>query len=179
MRVRARTVVAAPPAAVWAFVDDPARYLQFMAGITRWERDGDRDRGVGARYRTLMRVGSAEVGGLVEVVEHAPPRDLAWTSVTGIAQRGRWRLRPRADGRTDVELRLAYGVSGPSAVAWLATRLAAPTVEGHLRGTLAQLKRQVEHEQLRSAAAARRASRDGVGPGQAAAAIAELVARRT
>ena len=33
-------------------------------------------------------------------------RDLAWTSVTGIDQRGRWRLRETDDGRTRVTLRL-------------------------------------------------------------------------
>ena len=50
---------------------------------------------------------SAEIGGLVEVVEYDEPRDLAWTSVTGIDQRGRWRLRERAAAhRTHVELRL-------------------------------------------------------------------------
>jgi uncharacterized membrane protein len=163
MRVRASIRIDAPPEAVWAFVDDPARYLHFMAGISRWERDGDRPRGRGARYRTLMRVGSAEVGGLIEVVEHDPPRDLAWASVTGIAQRGRWRLRPLSGGRTEVELRLAYGVSGPAPVAWVATRLAAREVGGHLRRSLAQLKRQVEHEEVRSAAAERRAARDGPG----------------
>ena len=40
-----------------------------------------------------MHVGSADVGGLIEVVEYHPPGDLAWTSITGIDQRGRWRLR--------------------------------------------------------------------------------------
>ena len=44
-----------------------------------------------------MRVGSADIGGLIEVVECDPAADLAWTSITGIDQRGRWRLR-EADG---------------------------------------------------------------------------------
>ena len=37
---------------------------------------------------------------------------MAWTSVTGIDQRGRWRLRETEDGRTRVTLRLAYGAPG-------------------------------------------------------------------
>ena len=37
-------------------------------------------------------VGSAEVGGVVEVIEWDPPHELAWTSITGIEQRGRWIL---------------------------------------------------------------------------------------
>ena len=130
-----------------------------MSGITRWEVVGDQREGLGARYRMLMRVGSAEIGGLVEVVEFVESRDLAWVSVTGVDQRGRWRLREAGRSRTRVEFRLAYGVAGSGVFGYVAERLAAPTVRGHLRRTLQQLKRQVEHEQLRAAAAARRAAR--------------------
>ena len=37
---------------------------------------------------------------------------MAWTSITGIDQRGRWRLREADDGRTQVELRLCYSPGG-------------------------------------------------------------------
>jgi uncharacterized membrane protein len=159
MRVQADIDIAAPPATVWEFIIDPTRYLHFMAGITRWEIAGDRATGLGARYRTLMRVGSAEVGGLVEVVEWDEECDLAWSSVTGVDQRGRWRLRVRPDDHTHVELRLAYGVAGSGILGWVAEQVAAPTVRGHLRRSLQQLKRQVEHEQLRRQAAQRRSKR--------------------
>jgi uncharacterized membrane protein len=163
MRVGAAIEVTAPAGAVWAFVDDPSRYLHFMSGITRWEVMSAAPSGLGARYRMLMHVGSAEVGGLVEIVEHDPCRDMAWVSVVGIDQRGRWRLRERRRGdgsaTTRVELRLSYGVAGSGIFGWMAEHVAAPTVRGHLRRSLQQLKRQVEHEQLRSAAAARRAAR--------------------
>ncbi len=165
MRVQASIQVAAPAAAVWAFIDDPEHYLHFMSGVTRWEVTGDQASGLGARYRMLMRVGSAEIGGLVEVVEHDEPSDMAWNSVTGIDQRGRWRLRERRLGRTDVELRLSYGVAGSGLLGWVAERVAAPTVQDNLRRTLHQLKRQVEHEQLRSAAAARREAKQRAAAG--------------
>jgi uncharacterized membrane protein len=77
--------------------------------------------------------------------------------VTGIDQRGRWRLRERESGRTHVELRLSYGVAGGGIPGWIAEQLAAGTMRNHLRRSLQQLKRQVEHEQLRRAAAERRA----------------------
>ena len=162
MRVEAKLEISAPPALVWEYVSDPSRYLHFMSGITRWEVVGDKRVGLGARYRMLLRVGSAEVGGLIEVVEFVRDADLAWTSITGIDQRGRWRLRPANDGRTTVTtLRLSYGVAGSGIWGWLADRVSAPTVRGHLRRSLQQLKRQVEHEQLRAAAAERRRSRMG------------------
>ncbi len=158
MRVAAATDVGAPPEAVWAFVSDPRRVLHFMSGITRWEVVSEEPTGLGARYRMLMRVGGAEVGSLVEVVEWSEGRDLAWTSVTGIDQRARWRLRRRGAG-TRVELRLSYGVAGAGLPGWLAERLGARQVRSHLRRSLAQLKRQVEYEQLRNAATERRARR--------------------
>ena len=95
MRIAEHVDVLAPPPIVWEQVSDPARVLDFFAGVTRWECVGGPRTGLGARYRMLMRVGSAEVGGLIEVVEFDAERDLAWNSVTGIDQRGRWRLRPR------------------------------------------------------------------------------------
>ncbi len=159
MRIGAAVDISAPPQAVWEHVSDPERYLHFMSGITRWEVVSDKPRGLGARYRMLLRVGSAEVGGLIEVVEYSQPRDLAWTSVTGIDQRGRWRLRERPGGRTHLELRLSYGIAGAGLFGSLAERIAAPTVRGHLERSVRELKRQVEQEQTRRRAAAQRATR--------------------
>jgi uncharacterized membrane protein len=163
MRVAAQIDVSAPAADVWEFLIDPAKTLHFMHGVTRWELASENELGLGARFRMLMRAGSAEVGGLVEIVEHDEPSELAWNSITGIDQRGRWRLRERPHAhtpRTDVELRLSYGVAGAGIGGWLAERAAAPTVRGNLRRSLQQLKRQVEHEQLRREAARRRAAKD-------------------
>jgi uncharacterized membrane protein len=161
MRTSAHTTIGAPIETVWAFVSDPERALSFMSGVTRWEVDGDQATGLGARYRILLRVGSAEVGGLIEIVESEAPRELAWTSVTGVDQRGRWRLRAAPGGRTRAEIRLAYGVAGAGISGWLAERLAAPAVSRHLRNTVAQLRRVVEHEHSREQAARRRAGRAG------------------
>lgn len=157
MRVNGDIEVAAPIDLVWSIVTDPERVLSFMSGVTRWEVAGPEPTGLGARYQSLLRVGAAEVGGLIEIVEWLPPSECAWNSITGIDQRGRWRLRDRPDNRTKVELRLAYGVAGTGLTGWVAERIAAPTVSGHVRRTLRQLKRMVEHEQLRERAAARRA----------------------
>jgi uncharacterized membrane protein len=159
MRVRASVKVEAPIDRVWSIVSDPERVLSFMSGVTRWEVEGDLRAGLGARYRVLFRVGAAEIGGLIEMVEWDEPCEFAWSSVTGLDQRGRWRLRELPGGRTGVELRMAYGVAGSGFSGWLAERLAAPTVSGHVRRSLAQLKRVIEHEELRERAATRRAER--------------------
>jgi uncharacterized membrane protein len=158
MRVAEAITISAPAEQVWAIVSDPECVLEFMSGVTRWEVASPNPTGLGARYRVLFRVGSAEIGGLVEVVEWAPACDLAWTSVTGLDQRGRWRLRQTGRGGTRVEVRLAYGVAGAGLTGWIAEHVARPAVSGHLRRSLRQLKRIVEYEQLREQAALHRGS---------------------
>ena len=159
MRIAEHVDVLASPAIVFEQVSDPSRVLDFFAGVMRWECVGGPRAGLGARYRMLMRVGSAEVGGLIEVVEFDAGRDLAWNSVTGIDQRGRWRVRRGEQGLTRVELRLQFGVAGGGIWGWLSEHLAAPIVRGNVKRTLAQLKRAVEHEQVRAEASRRRAAR--------------------
>jgi uncharacterized membrane protein len=159
MRLSESIIVSAPPKLVWDYIADPDNALRYMSGITRWEVDGETRSGLGARYRMLMRVGSAEMGGLVEIVEFSEPLDMAWSSVTGVDQRGRWRLRRAGGGRTRVEFRFAYGVAGAGIAGYISERVAAPLIRGHLRRTLQQLRREVQHEHLRDQAATRQAER--------------------
>jgi uncharacterized membrane protein len=156
MRINESVVISAPPKLIWDYVVDPTNVLHYMSGVTRWEVCGEQRIGLGARYRVLFRVGAVETGGLIEVVEFDEPRDMAWSSVTGIDQRGRWRLRELDDGRTKVEFRLAYGVAGAGIAGWLSEWIAAPSMGSNVRRTLHQLKRQVEHEKLRAEASRRR-----------------------
>lgn len=160
MRLKESVVVSAPPKLVWDYIAEPGNYLHFMSGVTRWEVCSEKRNGCGARYRMLIRVGSAEVGGLIEVVEWNEGREMAWSSVTGVDQRGRWRLRELDDGRTRVEFRFAYGVAGSGIPGWIAELVAAPSLSRHVRRSLHQLKRQVEHERLRAEAARRRRERE-------------------
>ena len=160
MRLNESVVISAPPQVIWDYLAEPENYLRFMAGITRWEVVGEKRSGLGARYRMLMRVGAAEIGGLVEIVESTEPADMAWSSVTGIDQRGRWRIRRVDDTRTRVEFRFAYGVAGAGIPGWISELVAAPTIGRHLRRTLHQLKRQIEQERLRAEAERRRRARE-------------------
>jgi fatty-acyl-CoA synthase len=134
---------------IWEIVTDPEQYMQFADSITRWEPEGEKDRGLGARYAMRMRAGSAEVGGLVEVVEWDEGCDMAWNSVTGIDQRGRWRLRSQEDGTTKVSLRLSYQAPG-GLLGSISDRVSAPTVRGNLRRTLENLKAMIEGEEMSS-----------------------------
>ena len=163
MRIDQSIVISAPPQAVWDYLADPENYLRFMSGITHWEVVGDKPSGLGARYRILVRVGAAELGGLIEIVEWDEPYDQAWHSVTGVDQRGRWRIREEDGGRSRVEFRFAYGVIGGGIAGLIAELASAPTVRRQMRRTLQQLKRLVEHERQREMAERRRRRRETAG----------------
>jgi acyl-CoA synthetase (AMP-forming)/AMP-acid ligase II/uncharacterized membrane protein len=144
MRVEKSTAIDASREEIWELVADPCRYPGFMHGVTRLERKRDEpERGLGARYSIRFRVGSADVGGLVEIVEFDEPDDLAWTSVTGIDQRLRWRLRETDDGRTRVTLRLAYDAPG-GLLGAISEQVSKPMVARNLERTLHNLRREIE-----------------------------------
>jgi fatty-acyl-CoA synthase len=106
-----------------------------------------------------VRAGTAEVGGTVEVVEYEPNCELAWTSVTGIEQRGRWRLRELEPGVTTVTLRIAYRAPGG---VWglIADRVSARQVQADVRRTLRTLRERCEQPQPSSES--RRGARDPI-----------------
>jgi uncharacterized membrane protein len=143
MRVSEKRRISASRETIWAWVCDPARYPEFMDGVSRWSVQGDKNTGSGARWDVRLKVGSAPVGGLVEVVEYDEPGDIAWNSITGVTMRGRWRLRERGDGVTEVDLRLAYQAPG-GLMGLIADRVAAPMVSRSLKRSLRNLQMLVE-----------------------------------
>src|SRR5512144_47638 len=146
MRIEQRVTVDAPRHLVWEYVTEPANYPVYMDGLTRWDVAGERHKGLGARYRMLIRVGAAGVGGPIEIVVWQPNGDMAWRSVTGVDQRGRWRLRERGDGRTRVTFRFAYGVAGSGVAGLIAERVAARPLSRRFHQSLVNLKDAVEQQ---------------------------------
>ena len=112
MRVEQSFTIDAGIDRVWDVVYDLPNYKKWMAGLVRWEPEARKRKGLGARYNMRLKVGSVAVGSLIEIVECDPPCDLAWTSVTGLDQRGRWRLRELQGEGTQVTLRLSYQSPG-------------------------------------------------------------------
>src|SRR4051812_14635663 len=147
MRVEETITIDAPREAVWDVITDPETYTNILAGITRFDVEGDKQRGLGARYSMRMHVGSAEVGGLVEVVEFDTPRDMAWTSVMGLDHRVRWRLREKDDGSTRVTFRLSYQSPG-TLLGTVADYVSSPMVDNNLRESLERLKAEIEGDQM-------------------------------
>ena len=146
MRVERDILIDASPEEIWEVVSDPDNYDRFWHGLTRLERKND-EHGLGARFALRMRIGSADVGGLIEIVECDEAADMAWTSITGIDHRVRWRLREADDGRTRVVLRLSWDSPG-GLLGSTADRVAAPMVATTLEETLKNLALELEDEEV-------------------------------
>jgi uncharacterized membrane protein len=143
MRVQRQCVIDADRESVWKVVSDPGCYPEFMFSLKRWETVTDGPPAVGARYIVHWQIGSVPIGGVVEVVEFDGPRDLSWIGITGVSQRGRFRLRENGDGRTKVDFRLSYESAG-NVLGLIADRVVARQVGRNMGQTLKNLKRMVE-----------------------------------
>lgn len=153
MRAEQTLHIHARPSKVWEHVADPSRYTEWMRDITHFDRIGDGDTlTCGTRFSMRMKVGSAEVGGVIEIVELDECRDIAWHSVSGIDQRGRLRLREVEPGTTRVTFRVSY--QSPGGV-WglIADRVSGPQVRRNLAESLQALRDRCEEQ---SGAAERR-----------------------
>jgi acyl-CoA synthetase (AMP-forming)/AMP-acid ligase II len=145
MRIEESIDLLATPEEIWPVISSAGGLARVIVGVTRWEVEGRRKNGLGTRYRMLMEVGSAQVGGLIEVVECDEPSDFAWTSITGIDQRGRWRIRAQEDGTTRVTLRLSYHSPG-GFLAAVTDQISSRIVKGNIKESLERLRADLEGE---------------------------------
>jgi uncharacterized membrane protein len=143
MRLQRRIEIDADRDTVWKRVSDPGCYPEFMANLERWDAVTDGPPGVGSRYTGHWKIGSVPVGGVIEIVEFDESRDLAWIGITGITQRGRFRLRDCPDGRTKVSFRMSYEAPG-GLLALIADWVSARQVGRTMTQTLENLKKMTE-----------------------------------
>jgi acyl-CoA synthetase (AMP-forming)/AMP-acid ligase II/uncharacterized membrane protein len=149
VRIEEDITIAAPRERVWELIRDPAGYASLLDWVTTFEpHDEQRDPDIGARYDMRVQVGSANVGGLVEIVEYDPPREIVWTSITGVEQRGRLRLRTEPAEQTRLTMRLSYGAPG-ALLGTLAELLSVPQVSASVKRSLENVKRAAEGRERR------------------------------
>lgn len=140
--IRRSIAIEAPLRKVFDLVDDPGRYTEFFVGMTKWEPRSKKRRGVGAKYRVLMQVGSIEAGGTIRVTERVLNESIEWTWEQGIHQSGRWKVED-ADGGTQLTLEVRYDLSG-GPLGRVVEHLSGRIVERNLWATLLAARRLLE-----------------------------------
>jgi carbon monoxide dehydrogenase subunit G len=122
-RFTARTVIARPPADVFAWVADPRHVALVLEGVDRWEPLGERTTGVGARFDVSMRALGLPMENVLVLDRWDEPRAIGWRSESGlVAQTGGWRFEPRGTG-TEVALTIGYEPPGGALGGLVAARV--------------------------------------------------------
>lgn len=143
MRFEHRVEINAPIEQVWDAFADPLSLARLVgSAMTITPASEGQQPGRDARYRVLMKIGAALVGGDMIIVEYTRPREFAWKGFTGVDHRLRLRLRPGAGGSTMVTLRFAY--DAPGVLGTAADLAAYPRLHSTLEHALTTAKHELE-----------------------------------
>lgn len=134
--------VAAPPQAVFAYVDDHRNTTKYMKDLTRWAPAGDKVHGKGASFEVAMKAGPMTLSSVVEITTWTANRAIGWTSREGFKQTGRWTFKASGSG-TDATFDMDYELPGGIAGRML-SRAAEPIVRGNIEQSVRALRTQVE-----------------------------------
>jgi uncharacterized membrane protein len=95
--------IEASPETVFGLVSRVEEFARYCDAIETIVRLGDN------RYRWRVRAAGLPLYFDVEITESVPPERFAWRSLSGVSNRGCYRLTP-IDGGTRVSLRLEYSL---------------------------------------------------------------------
>ncbi|KGE77163.1 cyclase [Halomonas sp. ND22Bw] len=98
-----RAILEAPPERVFALLERVEDFVDYSDLIERIEPLGE------GRYRWHVHAVRMDWTFEVAITEHQPPEVLAWESLSGVWNRGRYRLTPVPEG-TEVALTLEYEI---------------------------------------------------------------------
>ena len=146
-RIRVSTVINAPPATVWAHVEDVAEHVRWMNDAVAIRIVSPQRTGKGTTFDCETRVGPLQLTDTMEVTEWRRGRAMAVRHVGTVKGTGRFTLRRVRGGRTRFTwtetLRFPWWMGGP------ATAAAAAVVMRRIwRRNLANLKALVEGDQV-------------------------------
>lgn len=106
--------IARPPARVYAYITDPARFPEWQHDVVRVHVHGDGVAGVGTRFATTRRLGRVEHTTTQEITEMNPPRTWAARGIDGAFRPGATiTIDPIGDGtRSRVTIALDFDGDG-------------------------------------------------------------------
>jgi len=127
--------------AVFGFVSRVEEFALYSDAIETIERLGD------GRYLWQIRVAGLPLSFDVEITESVPPERFAWRSVTGVPNRGTYRLTP-VDRGTRVNLTLEYSLQN-HLIEKTVNAAAKPLLRKLSRDIISKLEAQLQSQQHR------------------------------
>lgn len=116
-RVRVSTMLDAPPAVVWAYLEHLESHVQWMDDAVRIRFLTERTAGVGTRYECDTKIGPFQLTDVMEITEWRPGKAMGVRHVGLVTGSGRFTLKKARRGRTrftwDEKLRFPLWQGGP------------------------------------------------------------------
>lgn len=120
-RIRVATIIDAPPARVWADVEDLATHPEWMHDAVSIRFTSPIRSGVGTTFDCATRVGPFRITDRMEVTQWEPERALGIRHVGVVSGEGRFVLKPCRGGRTRFiwieRLHFPWWMGGPAGAA--------------------------------------------------------------
>ena len=154
--------IAAPVETVFAYVDDHENTTKYMKGLTKWAPTTDVVHGKDAEFEVVMKAGPKDLGSVVHITAWTENKTIAWKSVDGFKQTGKWAFTKKGD-RTHVVFDMEYDLGGGIAGKMLG-KVAEPVVRGNLEQSVNDLKAQTEKLKAKPAAAKPAAKKPAAKP---------------
>lgn len=99
-RIRVTTLIDAPPAEVWDYLEDIESHVDWMADARAIRFVTEQRRGVGTRYECDTRVGPLRLNDVMEITEWVPGKAMSVRHGGLVAGSGRFSLKKARRGRT-------------------------------------------------------------------------------
>lgn len=148
VRVSRTIEIDATPEAVWEFIEDPDKELQWRGPeVVELERLGEGPIQAGTRYRGKLKIMGVTDRYTNELTEYNPPQRTAWNYVdsTGLmAGDGYYELTRTHEGRTRFEITLEYHPM--NFIGWLSQPLI-PLLVGPVLQRFAERLKELSEEQ--------------------------------
>ena len=142
-RIEVSTVIDAPPATVWANVEDVGTHVGWMADAEAITFTSDQRQGVGTTFDCLTKVGPLKLTDRMVITEWEDAATMGVRHEGLVTGEGRFTLRAVDDDRTEFAwaetLRFPWWMGGPVGGA-----VGAPVLKRIWRGNLRRLKALVE-----------------------------------
>lgn len=104
-KIRVSTIVDAPPARVWADVEDIASHVEWMADAASIRFLSDRRSGVGTRFECDTKIGPFTTTDVMEITEWVPGKTMGVRHSGVVSGAGRFTLKKASGGRTQFQWR--------------------------------------------------------------------------
>jgi ribosome-associated toxin RatA of RatAB toxin-antitoxin module len=101
-------VIEAPASAIFAFISQAERNVEWVPDLDRSERLTPGETRVGTRFRFAIKVAGFPMDVTDEVVKLVPNRHIAFEGVSGPKHAGSWTFEPQGEGRTHVTYRMSF-----------------------------------------------------------------------